>query len=252
VGGWQEYRWRKGYMKQYWQKLVQKVDALSLRERVIIFSMLAVLFIAVLNAALLDRQFTRQKQLSDRVNAEQAQISRIRAEIQRTVQTKDDPDAANRARLQALKQQSAQMQTVLLDMQKGLVSPDKMTVLLEDILRRDRKLRLLSLKTLAAANLSEATVTDAKPGQDKAIATSTTAFKNIGEGQPAAGAVYKHGVEIVVQGEYLDILDYMAALEAMPWQLFWGKAKLSVDEYPVATLTLTLFTLSLDKKWLNL
>jgi MSHA biogenesis protein MshJ len=58
-------------------------------------------------------------------------------------------------------------------------------------------------------------------------------------------------VEIVVQGGYMDMMNYMAALEAMPWQLFWGRAKLSVDEYPNATLTLTLFTLSLDKAWLN-
>ncbi|OGB23044.1 MAG: MSHA biogenesis protein MshJ [Burkholderiales bacterium RIFCSPLOWO2_02_FULL_57_36] len=236
-------------MKQYWQKLAQKIDALSLRERVIIFTMLAVLFITAFNAALLDRQFRKQKQLSDQVNAGQAQINLIGIQIQQAVQKKNDPDAANRERLQTLKQQSAQMQSVLLDMQKGLVSPDKMTVLLEDILRRDRKLRLLSLKTLPAASLDESTAADTGK---KPSAASIAAVKNIGESEPATGAVYKHGVEIVIQGEYLDILDYMAALEAMPWQLFWGKAILKVNEHPTATLTLTLFTLSLDKKWLNL
>ena len=237
-------------MKQYWQKIVQKVDALSLRERVIIFVMLAVLFITIFNAALLDRQFSKQKQLSSQVNTGQAQLSQIRAEIQKAVHVNSDPDAANRDKLQALMQQSEQMQTVLLDMQKGLVSPDKMTVLLEDILKRDRKLRLLSLKTLAPANLADAAGVGLGTAQEKAIAASAT--RTADSNQPAPGAVYKHGVEIVVQGEYLDMLDYMAALEAMPWQLFWGRAKLNVDEYPVATLTLTLFTLSLDKKWLNL
>jgi MSHA biogenesis protein MshJ len=239
-------------MKQRLQQLVQRIDALTLRERVIIFAMLAILFIAVLNASLLDRQFARQKQLSNQINAEQAQINQARIEIQQAIHTKSDPDAANRERLQALKQQSAQMQTVLLDMQKGLVSPDKMTVLLEDILRRDRKLRLLSLKTLPATSLSEMPATASSQAQDKPAVASPPAAKNIGDNQPVAGAVYKHGVEIAIQGEYLDILEYMAALEAMPWQLFWGKAKLHVDEYPIATLTLTLFTMSLDKKWLNL
>lgn len=240
-------------MKQYWQKLVQKIDALSLRERVIIFAMLAILFITILNAALLDRQFARQKQLSGQVNAGQAQIIQIRAEIQRAIHAQADPDVANRERLQTLKQQSVQMQTVLLDMQKGLVSPDKMTVLLEDILGRDRKLRLLSLKTLPVTNLSEPNAPDSsKAHQDKAITTLIPSAGDIGESSAIAGAVYKHGVEIVVQGQYLDMLDYMAALEAMPWQLFWGKAKLTVDEHPTATLTLTLFTMSLDKKWLNL
>lgn len=237
-------------MKQYWQKLVQKIDALSLRERVIIFVMLAVLFITVFNMALLDREFSKQKQLSDQINAAQSQINQIRTEIQHAVQLSRDPDAANKDRLQTLMQQSAQMQTVLLDMQKGLVSPDKMTILLEDILRRDSKLRLLSLKTLPATNLAESPMAEARTPQEKAAAA--TVANRLGADKPASGAVYKHGVEITVQGEYLDMLDYMAALEAMPWQLFWGRAKLNVDEYPTATLTLTLFTLSLDKKWLNL
>ena len=238
-------------MKQYWQKLVQKIDALSLRERVIVFSMLAVLFIAIFNAALLDRQFAKQKQLSSQVTERQAQINQLRVQIQQSVQAKNDPDAADRERLQALKQQSAQMQSVLLDMQNGLVSPDRMTVLLEDILKRDRKLRLLSLKTLPVSSLSETAAADVRPVQGNAAAVPASVVQNVG-GQPSAGVVYKHGVEIVVQGEYLEILDYMAALESMPWQLFWGKAKLTVEKHPTATLTLTLFTLSLDKQWLNL
>jgi MSHA biogenesis protein MshJ len=236
-------------MKQELQKYVQKIDALSLRERVIIFVMLAVLFIAVLNAVFFDRQFARQKQLSAQVRAEQLQINQIRAEIQQVIHSKTDPDEANRARLQVLKQQSAQMQTVLLDMQKGLVSPDKMTVLLEDLLRRNQKLRLLSLKTLPPTSLTEMNATDVKPTQDN---TTALTVQNIGDAQPAVGAVYKHGVEITLQGQYLDMLEYMAALESVPWQLFWGRAKLNVTEHPNATLTLTLFTMSLDKKWLNL
>jgi MSHA biogenesis protein MshJ len=44
----------------------------------------------------------------------------------------------------------------------------------------------------------------------------------------------------------------MDALEAMPTQLFWGRAELQVEEYPDARLTLTLYTLSLDRKWIKL
>ena len=55
-----------------------------------------------------------------------------------------------------------------------------------------------------------------------------------------------------MRGTYLDMLRYMAQLETIPMQVFWGKARLEVEEYPQATLTLTLYTLSLDKKWLNL
>jgi MSHA biogenesis protein MshJ len=64
--------------------------------------------------------------------------------------------------------------------------------------------------------------------------------------------LYRHGVELVVQGSYLDMLSYMESLQALPSQLFWGRLQLDADNYPTATLTLTLYTLSLDEKWMTL
>lgn len=239
-------------MKQSWHKLALRIDALSLRERAIIFAMAALILISLINAALLDPQFAKQKQLSQQVKQEQAQIAAIQAEIQQKVKLREvDPDAANLVRLQMLKQQSAQMQTSLRDMQNALVSPDKMARLLEDIVKQNGQLRLMSLKTLPVTSLSEA-IPGPKAAGEKAAETTPAAVKDKKENKTAADEVYRHGVEITVQGGYLDMMNYMAALEAMPWQLFWGSAKLNVDEYPKTTLTLTLFTLSLDKKWLNL
>ena len=125
-----------------------------------------------------------------------------------------------------------------------------MSELLESILKQNGKLRLVSLKTLPVTGLNEMVATENKTAGEKTAVAAASPAKQ--ESQPAAGFVYMHGVEIMVQGGYLDMMNYMAALEAMPWQLFWSRAKLSVDEYPRATLTLTLFTLSLDKAWLNI
>jgi MSHA biogenesis protein MshJ len=46
------------------------------------------------------------------------------------------------------------------------------------------------------------------------------------------------------------LLRYVTALEKMPAQMFWGEANLSVEKYPDAVFTLTVYTLSLDKTWL--
>jgi MSHA biogenesis protein MshJ len=89
------------------------------------------------------------------------------------------------------------------------------------------------------------------PGGRKTLGTSPLQ-KSKPETRQSADAVYKHGVEIVVQGSYPDMVDYLTDLESMPWQLFWANAKLNVDSYPKSSLTLTLFTLSLDKKWLHI
>ncbi|WP_292934457.1 MSHA biogenesis protein MshJ [Noviherbaspirillum sp.] len=243
-------------MKRYWQRLALKIDALTLRERAIIFTMAALILIVLVNTTLLDPQYAKQKQLSDRIKQEQSQIASAQAEIQRKIAAQTvDPDSASKMRLQQLKEQFQQMQTSLRGMQKGLVSPDKMSSLLEDILKRNGRLRLLSLKTLSVTGIND-TPTSAL---EATVAQTTTQPKDKADGKPGgssgkpvADAIYRHGVEIVVQGGYLDLLDYLSQLEAMPWQLFWGKAKLDSDEYPKAKLTLTLYTLSLDKKWLNI
>lgn len=237
-------------MKQYWQKIVLRVDALSLRERAMVFVAAASILILLINTVLLDPQVAKQKLFAEQLKQGQAQIATIQAEIEQMAKGQaTDPDAANRVRLEQLTQQSNRMNGELLDMQKGLVSPDNMAVLLEDILKRNGRLELISMKSLPVSNLNEPA-----PGDANNAASNAASKPGVvpAENAAAIGAIYKHGVEIEVQGTYLDMLSYMAELEAMPWQLFWGKAKLDVNDYPKSTLTLTFFTLSLDKKWLNL
>ncbi|MES2538386.1 MAG: MSHA biogenesis protein MshJ [Pseudomonadota bacterium] len=238
-------------MKQHWQRLVMKIDALSLRERSVIFLMIAVILVTIVNTAVLDPQFAKQRQLSELIKTQQSQIEQIQNEMQKTVKVRGDPDIPNRARLLSLQQQFREMNTALLNMQKGLVSPDRITVLLEDILNRNGSLRLLTLKTLPVTRLNDPVPGAAAPAAMTSV-VKTAPEKEAAASQPVGGSVYKHGVQIVVQGNYLEMMKYMADLEAMQWQLFWGSANLTVEEYPKATLTLTLFTLSLDKKWLYL
>jgi MSHA biogenesis protein MshJ len=236
-------------MNAYWQKIVLRVDALSLRERLIIFVMAALVVITLVNSLVLESQFTKQKQITQRIRQEQSQVAGLQAEIQQILKSHDaDPDKDNRARLVQLTQQARQIQGSLRDMQKGLIAPDKVTVVLEDILRRNGRLRLVSLKTLPVANLTE------QASDEKATRADAGSSADRGQTQkkPATESIYKHGVEITVQGGYADIVNYLAALESMPWQLFWGGANLAVEEYPRTTLRLTLYTLSLDRKWLNL
>ncbi len=64
------------------------------------------------------------------------------------------------------------------------------------------------------------------------------------------GNIYKHGIEIKLAGGYGDLLAYVADLEASPQKLLWGGMRLTVKQFPVSELTLTVYTLSLDSIWL--
>jgi MSHA biogenesis protein MshJ len=236
-------------MKQLWQRIASKIDALGLRERIFIFLMAVVILIAFVNSTVLSQEFSKETQLAQQIAQDQSQIAGIQAEIRAKLAAFDShPDAAKQAHLNELKQKSAQMRMALQDMQKGLVSPDRMATLLADLLKQNGRLRLVSLRTLPASGLNEADAV-AKPDAEKKAAELN---KGKSSEMAPGNVVYKHGVEIVIEGDYLEMVNYMTALEAMPWQLFWGKAKLTVDDSSKRNLTLTLYTLSLEKKWLNI
>ena len=232
-------------MKQYWQKLSLRLDALNLRERGLVFACAALVLLVLMNFLVLDPQFSQQKKVSQQIKKDQAEAAKIQLEIQSKWQSHGlDSDRVNKEKLVQVRQETARLRSDLTGVQKNLVSPEKMSTLLEDILKRNGRLRLVSLKNLPQVNLSKAEVKEADAANVKAAVKSDVGSE--------AGLIYRHGVEIVMQGNYMDMMNYLAALETMPWELYWGKTKFQVDSYPTGTMSLTLYTLSLDKTWLNL
>jgi MSHA biogenesis protein MshJ len=220
-------------MKRRWTELAAKIDALTLRERVLLFAALAAGIVFVAHAAALGPLLRKQAALRAQISQQQNNLTGIDGEITHKVQAYQvDPDTTTRERLAAAKAEAARLSENLRAMQKGLVAPERMGALLESLLRANGHLQLVSMKTLPVGALNEAA------GEAKAA-------------QPAE-MLYRHGVQVAVRGNYLDIVNYMSALEAMPTQLFWSRAQLEVEEYPASRLTLTLYTLSLDPKWMKL
>ena len=221
-------------MKEQWRKIVDRVDALALRERVMVFVVLVVVMITPVNLFLLDPVRARQKNLNQQRTAHQAEIDGLLTQLQGlTAGNQTDPDAENRNRLRELKRKIDDLEAPLESAQQSLVSPEKSVFLLGELLAQNPRLRLVSLKTLPA----------------------TTALENkadlAGAGSPIASLVYKHGLQMTIEGNYHDLQQYLAALEKLPWRVVWGNADFRVDEYPKVVLSLTLYTLSLERVWLS-
>ncbi|HVL76239.1 MAG TPA: MSHA biogenesis protein MshJ [Noviherbaspirillum sp.] len=222
-------------MKRHWEKFSARVDALTLRERVIIFLMAALALVTAMNMLALDPKDAEQKRIARHMQDQQAQIAQLRADIARKVaESTADPDADARQRLQLLQQQKAGLQESLAGMQRGLVSPDRIAPLLENILSRNTRLRLVSLKKLPVVNLAR-----------------THGEEMVDAGLRETG-LYRHGVELTVEGGYLDMLNYLTELESLSTQLFWGDLAFTVENHPNASMTVTVYTLSLDKRWLHI
>lgn len=230
-------------MKRYWELVRGKIDGMSLRERAVIFLAAAFVVVASINAALLNPLLVKQTALSAQLVQKQEKMKELQAQLQAHSQARhDDQHSPLRIRLAQLKQQLQEQDGYLQSHRDRLVEPDKMAGLLEQVLNKNDKLQLVELKTLPASLLVE------KPQAAMPQAADSPA----GQKQPdLQKQIFKHGIQITVRGGYLDMLRYLAALEKMPAQMFWGEISLSVEKYPDAVLTLTLYTLSLDKTWLT-
>ncbi|MBW3512343.1 type II secretion system protein GspM [Janthinobacterium sp. NKUCC06_STL] len=222
------------------KKWATAFDALSLRERLMVFGAGAAAVLFVFYFMSFNPLLAKRAALEASIAQKQSLLTATDKEIELTMLAHaTDPDQEARARLVALQAETASLAQALREKQHGLVAPERMVTLLEHLLRQHAGLRVVSLKTLPASAVG-ARQADAANGDAAAKAAAP------------APLLHQHGVEVVLQGSYADMVQYMQALQAMPTRVFWGAAHLDAASYPNATLTLTLHTLSMDDTWIAL
>ena len=171
-----------------------------------------------------------------RMAAETAQIAAAQAQkTELEQQLHRDPDTSVRERIASRRKEIEQIDAQLSGLQRSLVPAERMAAVLQDLVGDDRRVRIVRLQNLAASPLVEK---EADSG-----ASGTPSSGRIGP------HVFKHAVQVTVEGRYLDLLGYVARLEKQPWQVYWGRTAM-VAHYPHVQIELTLYTLSLDKTWL--
>src|SRR5262245_6018403 len=175
-------------MKQLWAQWVKRLDALAQRERIAVFAAASVAMLAALYVVGIEPMLERRKLLAGRVVDQDRLIAAAQSQQQELAQILgQDVDAALRTRLADKQKQISAADVQLVELQRTLVSPDRMPRLLQELVGNGPGVQLVSLRNLPAAPLV-AGQGDRTPRQDAA---------------PLEAHVYRHGVEIVVQGSYL-------------------------------------------------
>lgn len=215
-------------MKAFFRRYAERIDAASMRERVMIFLAATLVLVFIVNTALIEPLRVKQKRITAETKQLALELQEVQAKLPAMVQSAArDPDAPNRKRLAALREQLAQFNTRVVQEQRRFTPPDRMRDVLQEMLRRNRGLVLVDLKTLPVTPVGT---------------------------PPAAGAqsggAYRHGIEFTVSGSYGELYEYLLMLERLPTQLYWGRAELVVREHPLLTLKLTAYTVSFDPAWL--
>lgn len=226
-------------MKQLLQKYADSIDAMALRERAMFFGAVALVTMTLLQVFLLNPVLTRRNQLAAQIAQQQEETKAIQAQVEALVRPGvQDPNVINREKLNSLREQIARYDRQFEEQQQRFVPPQKMASMLRSMIAKNSKLQLLSLRNLPGAGLSQAA------GSPPGVAE--------GRARAAGGReVYRHAVELSAKGGYFDLLDYLAALERLPQRVFWDGFELSVEQYPLSVLKLTIYTLSPEKSWLT-
>ena len=75
---------------------------------------------------------------------------------------------------------------------------------------------------------------------------------NINDQKEETNLLFKHGLSLELQGEYLKVLKYVQEIEAQDWQLYWDELSFSTLTYPEGRLNIKVHTLSTSDSVLDL
>ena len=230
-----------------WRALLRRFDQYQQRERLLMIAALVALCLMAADALWLSPALAAFKA----ARAQQAHADQALARLQADARQLQDQGSAlardQQAELGSWRQRVREGETTLRSQQDLLVGPDRMIELLEHLLARHGELRVRALRSLGRNDLLASASPAGAPANAGAAAHATPAGND-----PATPTLYRHGVELVLEGGYADLLSYLKAMEALPQRVLWGSVSLKVEQHPKSVLTLRVYTLSRDRHWLEI
>lgn len=199
------------------------LDKLSLRERVIVLlAALLVLyglwFVVWFNGASAQRELLQTRETS--LATEIATIGQEIDVLQKVLS--GDASSEKQRQLASLQTVLQQLDQDLARLSQGLVPAANLPIVLRDVLDETSGLTLQELRTGSVEML------------------------RLGDGEASTG-VYKHPVTLELKGDYFAVMQLIEGLEALPWKMYFEQLQYRVADYPLAEVTLGVYTLSADR-----
>jgi MSHA biogenesis protein MshJ len=210
--------------------LLASIDALSLRERLLVFIALLTIVGGAWQALLATPLADREQRAWMQIEASQGRLDQLGTSIEMAAAgigvNGTDPD-----RMLALRTEAARNDEAVRVFTTDLVDPGQMRFVLEDLIRRQSGLELVR-----AGNTPVSPLLDYEQG---------------GTANDNRPMLYRHGLSLELEGSYLDCLEYLKAVEALPWQLYWSRIRLQTLAHPRIRIAVEIYTLSLDEEWIS-
>ena len=238
-----------------WRALLRRFDQCAPRERLLLIGAAAAVVLMLADALWLGPALTQYRA----AQRQQLEAGMALGALQAEVRTLAERNAAlarqQQSELSHWRQRVRDGDSALRRHQDSLVGPDRMLELLEQLLARHGQVRVRAMQSLGRSDLLAAQP-GGPPGPARPAAAPTAL--PTGPAAPAADAppvlpsLYRHGVELVLEGGFSDLLQTLKALESLPQHVLWGSLSLRVEQHPRSVLTLRVYTISRDRHWLEI
>lgn len=210
---------------EHWIKAKEAFSALSQREKILItlVGWVAVIFISL--TFLVEPKVAQYQKVERDITRLNNSISSLKQQIELAqFRLQKDPNVEINQQYQALTLESQDLAELLSNRVAALVSPSQMAQLLETVLQESSKLTLLSMSTLRSERLLD---------------------------ENNVAGYYIHPVKLVLSGNYFDIEAYLSSLEALPVKYYWRNFNYEVKKYPIAELSIEVYTLGSSKGFIG-
>lgn len=207
----------------WWAPQAARIDAISLRERILLFITVLASVGAIANWAWLTPAQDAHRQLTVQLDQQALALQKARADLA-AVALPVATDDTVRSELAGVRSQLADARGTLADMASASgTRATPLTQLLVQLLHRQDGLTLIRAATISAA-----------PIVQPAPAQGGTAVA------PLPGGLVRQGVELTVTGPYAELTKYVQALEQALPRIRWGTMSLRSEKQP-PELTLQLY-----------
>jgi MSHA biogenesis protein MshJ len=230
------------------EKLVEvreKYESLSMREQVMLVMAVAVAVSFIWFQFISEPMYNQTKQASTQLNTLEQSVKKLQQQHQSLLNRRaSDPHREVKDRIALIDKQLQNVNKQLAEKFHGLIEPKQMAQVLESVLKKHKDLKLISVRSLASERLI-------KPEDEFVEANDNKSGRSDEATEQNKVEVYRHGLQIEFEGNYLATLDYLKTLESLDWEFYWDGVQLQVTDYPKSRVVITVHTLSLRDSWLG-
>lgn len=203
-----------------------RLNALTVRERVLIIATFITFMVAIWYLLVVEPLTREAADARLRIEDLQERLYETNDTLEEQVLRLAGDGTEQRLAIEALSSEIDRLNDSLGSLNKELVPPAEVAVVLESMLANQGELKLVSLHHLPAEALT------------------------VGEEEDAP-VFYRHGVEVEFSGSFAACRQYLAAVEQLPWRLYWQFVDIRGEDYPLNRIRLRVSTLSLTEEWIG-